>query len=77
VWSRHDLVTKHQRLLRLAQTAAKRRLKLFDEQIRRLEKFSPKFRERHIETRNTGDLVAVYTFYVGTLKGVGMIYLQS
>ena len=77
VWSRHDLMTKHQRLLCLEQSVAKRRLKLSDEQIRLLEKFSPEFRERHIETHHTGDLVAVDTFFVGTLKGVGRIYLQS
>ena len=77
VWSRHKLITKHERLLKLEQTVAKRRLKLSDEQIRLLEKFSPEFRERHIETRHTGDLVAVDTFFVGTLKGVGRIYLQS
>src|SRR5690606_3335276 len=42
-----------------------------------LERFSPEFRERHIVTKHTGDLVAVDTFFVGTLKGVGKIYLQS
>ena len=77
VWGRHNLMTKHERLLRLEQTVAKRRLKLSDEQIRLLERFSPEFRERHIETHHTGDLVAVDTFFVGTLKGVGRIYLQS
>ncbi len=77
VWGRHNLMTKHERLLRLEQTVAKRRMKLTDEQIRLLEKFSPEFRERHIETRHTGDLVAVDTFFVGTLKGIGRIYLQS
>ena len=77
VWSRHNLMTKQERLLHLEQTAAKRRLKLSDEQIRLLERFSPEFRERHIETRHTGDLVAVDTFFVGTLKGVGRVYLQS
>jgi transposase InsO family protein len=77
VWGRHNLMTKHERLLRLEQTVAKRRLKLSDEQIRLLERFSPEFRERHIETRHTGDLVAVGTFFVGTLKGVGRVYLQS
>ena len=41
VWSRHKLMTKHERLLRLEQTVSKRRLKLSDEQIRLLEKFSP------------------------------------
>jgi hypothetical protein len=44
VWSRQELMTKHQRLLRLEQTVARRRLKLSDEQIRLLEKFSPEFR---------------------------------
>ena len=29
---------------------------------------SPEFRERHIETRHTGDLVAVDTFFVGHRK---------
>lgn len=77
VWSRHDLLTKHERLLRLEETVKKRKLKLTDEQIRLLERFSPEFRERHIETRYTGDLVAVDTFYCGTLKGVGKVYLQS
>jgi hypothetical protein len=42
-----------------------------------LERFSPEFRERHIETNGVGDLVAVDTFMVGHLKGVGRVYLQS
>lgn len=45
--------------------------------VRLLERFSPEFRERHIETRYPGDLVAVDTFFVGTLKGVGKVYLQT
>jgi len=77
VWSRHDLLTRHQRLLRLESHVAGKKTDLSDEQIRLLERFSPEFRERHIETRHTGDLVAVDTFLVGTLKGVGRVYLQS
>ena len=77
VWSRHNLLTRHERLLRLENHVAKRSIKLTDEQIRLLERFSPEFRERHIETRHTGDLVAVDTFFVGHLKGVGKVYLQS
>lgn len=77
VWSRHNLLQKHQRLLRLEEHTRKRRIKLSDEQIRLLERFSPEFRERHIETNYTGELVAVDTFMVGTLKGVGRVYLQS
>jgi transposase InsO family protein len=77
VWTRHSLLTKHERLLRLEEVVRKRKIKLTDEQIRLLEMFNPEFRERHIETKHTGDLVAVDTFYVGSLKGVGRIYLQS
>ncbi|WP_461210783.1 helix-turn-helix domain-containing protein, partial [Desulfocurvus sp. DL9XJH121] len=67
VWSRHSLLTRHERLLRLEQSVRGRAVKLSDEQIRALERFSPEFRDRHIETRHTGDLVAVDTFFVGTL----------
>jgi transposase InsO family protein len=77
VWSRHDLLSKHDRLLRFERHVAKHRIKLTDVQVRLLERFSPEFRERHIETRWTGDLVAVDTFFVGTLKGIGKIYLQT
>ncbi len=77
VWSRHNLLSKHDRLLRFEKHVGQHRMKLTDEQIRLLERFSPEFRERHIETRWTGDLVAVDTFFVGTLKGIGKIYLQT
>lgn len=77
VWSRHGLTTKHERLLRLEETAKKRKLKLTEEQIRALERFDPEFRERQIEVHFPGDLVAVDTFFVGTLKGVGKVYLQG
>jgi hypothetical protein len=52
------------------------KIDLTDEQVRLMERFSPEFRERHIETRHTGDLVAVDTLFVRALKGVGM-YPQS
>lgn len=77
VWSRHNLLTKHQRLLRLEQTVREQQLQLNADQVELLERFSPEFRERHIETSHTGELVAVDTFFVGTLKGIGRIYMQS
>jgi transposase InsO family protein len=77
VWQRHGLLTKHERLLRLEQATAERSLELSDEQIRLLERFSPEFRERHIEAPHTGALVGVDTFFVGSLKGVGKVYLQT
>lgn len=77
VWNRHNLLTKQERLLRLERSVKEQPFELSDDQVRLLERFSPEFRERHIETRHTGDLVAVDTFFVGTLKGVGKVYLQS
>jgi transposase InsO family protein len=77
VWSRHNLLTRHERLLRLERETRERKLELTDQQIRLLERFSPEFRERHIEVHHTGELLAVDTFLVGALKGVGRVYLQS
>ena len=77
VWSRHHLLSKHERLLRLEQHTQKQRVQLSDQQIRLLERFSPEFRDRHIQTHYTGELLGVDTFYVGTLKGVGRVYMQA
>ena len=77
VWGRHEFLTRHQRLLRLEKTVREQNFELNDEQVRLLERFSPEFRERHIETKHTGDLVAVDTFFVGTLNGVGRVYMRS
>jgi hypothetical protein len=77
VWQRHNLLTKHERLLRLEKATAERKIELREDQIKLLERFSPEFRERHIEAPFTGSLVAVDTFFVGVLKGVGKIYLQT
>ena len=59
------------------EASAERTFTLTDEQIEALERFSPEFRERHIEAHCTGDLLAVDTFFVGHLKGVGKVYQQS
>ena len=77
VWARNKLQTRHHRLLRLEETVRKRRIKLTEEQIQALERFDPEFRERHIEVHATGELVAVDTFFAGTLKGVGKVYIQT
>ncbi len=77
VWQRHDLLSKHDRLLRLEKNHREQAIELSDEQIRLLERFSPEFRERQIEVHYTGELVVVDTFFVGALEGVGKVYLQT
>ena len=57
VWSRHGLLSRHDRLLRLEQASAERTVQLSDEQVEALERFSPEFRERHIEAHYSGDLL--------------------
>ena len=74
---RHYLLTKHERLLRLEKATAERAITLTEEQTQALERFSPEFRESHIEAPHTVALVAVDTFFVGTLNGVGEVYLQT
>lgn len=76
VWLRHELATRHQRLLRLETHAQDDTLALSDEQIRLLERHSCEFRMRHVEVSAPGELLNQDTFYWGTLKGVGMIYVQ-
>jgi hypothetical protein len=41
VWSRHDLLTKHERLLRLEKATAEPPIERTAEPARRLERFSP------------------------------------
>jgi transposase InsO family protein len=77
VWGRHNLLSKHERLLKLEAAVRDKAVEISPEQVKLLERFSPEFRERHIEVRATGELVAVDTFFVGALKGVGKVYLQS
>ena len=77
VWQRHKLTSKHQRLLRLEQHSRESNIELSEQHIKLIERFNPEFRERHIRADFTGDLVAMDTFMVGTLKGVGRVYLQT
>ena len=46
IWIRHGLTTKHERLLRLEETARQRKLKLTDARVRALERFDPEFRDQ-------------------------------
>lgn len=77
VWQRHKLSSKHQRLLRLEKYSQETPIELSENHIKLLERFSPEFRERHILADFTGDLVAMDTFMVGSLKGIGRVYLQT
>lgn len=76
VWLRHDLETRHKRLLRLERLASDSTILLSAEQIELLERDSADFRCRHVEASRPGELLNQDTFYWGTLKGVGKVYVQ-
>lgn len=74
---KHGLASRYDRLLRLESEAAQHAIELTGEQIALIEKANPCFRERHVESATPGELLAQDTFFVGTLKGVGKVYLHT
>lgn len=76
VWLRHDLETRYKRLMHLEVQARSETLVLSEQQIKLLERHSADFRCRHVESSAPGELLNQDTFYWGTLKGVGKVYVQ-
>lgn len=76
VWQRHNLETRHRRLLRLEKANQETTLVLSEEQIQLLERHSVDFRCRHVEASRPGELLNQDTFFWGSLKGVGKVYVQ-
>jgi transposase InsO family protein len=76
VWLRHGIETRYKRLMRLEQHAQGDTVVLSEHQIRLLERHSVEFRCRHVEASRPGELLNQDTFYWGTLKGVGKVYVQ-
>lgn len=76
VWLRHEIETRHKRLLRLETVAQGETLVLSEEQMELLERHSVDFRCRHIESTRPGEFLNQDTFYWGSLKSVGKVYVQ-
>jgi transposase InsO family protein len=76
VWLRHGLETRFKRLLRLERHAQDTTYVLSETQIRLLERHSVDFRCRHVEASRPGELLNQDTFYWGSLKGVGRVFVQ-
>ena len=71
------LGSRHQRWLALERQMADQVIDLSPEQVAFLEKLNPCFRERHVESERPGQLLSADTFMVGTLKGIGRVYLHA
>jgi transposase InsO family protein len=79
VWLRHGLTLKIQRLLWLEQKTASEGGILTERQIRLLQKHRGRLAdpEQHVEAPRPGYLLCQDTYFVGTIKGVGRIYMQT
>jgi transposase InsO family protein len=71
------LGTRHERWLALERQNAEQAIELTAEQAAFLEKLNPCFKERHVESARPGQLLSADTFLVGTLKGLGRVYLHA
>ena len=72
-----ELGTRGQRWLALEKSHADHVIELTPEQAKFLEKLNPCFKERHVESGRPGELLSADTFMVGTLKGLGRVYLHA
>ena len=77
IWLREGLESRYKRILRLEEERNGKDMELTEEQIRLIEKANPCFRERKVQSPYPGYLLSQDTFMIGTIKGVGRIYLQA
>ncbi len=79
VWQRHGLTLRLQRLLWLEQKTAAAGGVLTERQLRLLQRHRGRIAdpEQHVEAPHSGYLLCQDTYFVGTIKGVGKIYMQS
>jgi transposase InsO family protein len=74
---KEGLGSRYERLLKLERVAINKEIELSEDQIRDIERANPCFKERRIESGKPGELLSQDTFFVGTMKGVGKVYLQA
>lgn len=79
VWQRHGLSLRIDRLLWLEKKSAAAGGILTESQIRLLQKHRGRTidPEQHVEAPHSGFLLSQDTYFVGTIKGVGKIYMQT
>ncbi len=73
----NEMGNKNARLWKLEEKVLQGEIQLTEEQMIRIEKFNPCFRERKNPAHYPAELLAQDTMMVGSLKGLGKVYLQS
>ena len=77
ILNKYGMGTRQKRLVRLEEKVAGGQIEPTPEQMAALEKVNPCFRERYRETTAPAQLLCQDTLYVGTIEGVGKVYLQA
>ncbi len=77
ILNENGLGTRTDRWLALEKQTAETAIEITPEQAAFLEKLNPCFRERHVESAAPGELLSAGTFFVGSLTGVGKVYLHA
>ena len=74
---RNGMGSVYDRWMRLEEKHLDEGIDLTPEQVAKIEKYNPCFKERHVESSRPGELLCADTFFVGTLKGIGKVYLHA
>jgi transposase InsO family protein len=77
ILNKRGLGSRYERLLALEQRALEQQIELTPELVKLIEKANPCFAERHVESSRPGELLCQDTFFVGSFKGVGKVYLHT
>jgi transposase InsO family protein len=77
ILNKRGLGSRYERLLALEQRALDQQIELTPELVKLIEKANPCFAERHVESSRPGELLCQDTFFVGSFKGVGKVYLHT
>jgi transposase InsO family protein len=73
----NGMSSRYDRWLKLETKHAEEGIELTAEQVKFLEKQNPAFRERHVESSQPGELLTQDSYTVGSIKGVGRIWLHA
>lgn len=77
ILNKRGLGSRYERLLALEQRVLEQQIELTPELVKLIEKANPCFAERHVESSRPGELLCQDTFFVGSFKGVGKVYLHT
>lgn len=74
---RNGMASVYERWLKVEERHLETGVELTAEQVAKIEKYNPCFKERHVESSRPGELLSQDTMFVGSLKGIGKVYLHA